>query len=188
VDRPEYPPVAKVNLIQGNVRLEVKVTPRGKVFEVHVIDGEAILAAAALNSVRKWLYRPYLSKGMAEPFSSYVVVRFNLHRHSLQEQLPDHANDDLEKQVHPPEVISQPRLNASAPGIPMKVLVGADGQVMDATSPKSEGPEIELARKSLQSWRFRPARWGAIAVAWYLTVTVPVSYSSLDQVANSARR
>jgi TonB family protein len=187
IDRPEYPPVAKVNLIQGNVRLEVKVTSKGKVFEAHVIDGEPILAAAALQSVWKWLYRPYLSNGKPEPFSSYVLVKFNLWPHTLKEQLPDHANDDLEKQVHPPEVISRPRMNPSAAGIRMKILVGSNGDVVDATSSKTEGPEIEMARKNLRSWKFRPARWGAIAVPWYVTVTVPLSYSPLDQVANSAK-
>ena len=188
VEKPEYPALAKVNLIQGNVRLEVKVTPKGKVFEAHVIDGEPILAAAALKSVRKWLYRPYLSKGKPQPFSSYVLVKFDLHPHSQKEQLPDHANDDLEKQVHPPEVISRPPLNPSAAGIRMRVLVGSNGEVLDATSSKPGRPENELARKNLRAWKFRPARWGAIAVPWYATVTVPLSYSSLDQVANSAKR
>ena len=187
VEKPDYPPIAKVNFIRGDVKLKIKVTSKGRVSEAHVIDGEPILAVAALQSVRKWLYRPYISQGGPVPFSSFVMVKFTLHPHRFKGHLPDGANDYLEKQVHPPQVISRPQQNPSAAGIRMKVLVGSQGEVVDATSIKARQPEIDLARKSLESWKFRPARWGALAVPWYVTVTVPLAYTALDQVANSAK-
>lgn len=187
VEKPDYPSVAKVNFIQGDVKLKIRVSAEGRVSDAHVIEGEPILAAAALQSVRKWLYRPYDSQTGPLAFVTYVVVKFNLHPHRFRGRFPQHADDYLEKQVHPPEVISQPQQDQSAVGIQMKVLVGAKGEVVDATSSKAGEPEIDLARKSLQSWKFRPARWGALAVPWYVTVTVPLPYMAMDQTANSAK-
>lgn len=187
VEKPDYPSIAKVNFVQGDVKLKIKVSSRGRVSEAHVMEGEAILAAAALQSVRKWLYRPYVPQEGPAPFSTDVVVKFNLHPHHHRGQLPQHADKYLEKQVHPPEVISRPHQDQSAVGIRMKVLVDSKGEMMDAISSKAGEAEMDLARKSLRSWKFRPARWGAIAVPWYVRVTVPLPYMALDQTANSAK-
>lgn len=187
VEKPEYPSIAKVNFVQGTVTLEIKVSSKGQVCEAHVIKGEPILAAAALKSVRKWLYRPYISLDGPAPFSTEVVVKFDLHPHHYRGQLPQDANDYLKKQVRPPEVISHPQQDQSPVGIRMRVLVDSEGRVMDAVPSQAGGPGIGMARKSLESWKFRPARWGAIAVPWYVTVTVPLPYEALDQTANSAK-
>ncbi|HET7215735.1 MAG TPA: TonB family protein, partial [Terriglobia bacterium] len=187
VEKPDYPPIARVNFIRGSVKLKVEVTSKGQVSQVHVIEGEPILAVAALNSVRKWLYRPYISKEGPVPFGSFVIVKFDLHPQSSKGRLPDGADDYLEKQVHPPEVITRPRQDPSAGGVQMKVLVGSDGEVMDATAIKAREEEIALARKSLQSWKFKPAQWGTLAVPWYVTVTVPLPYAAAAQMTNSAR-
>ena len=187
VEKPDYPPIARVNFIRGSVKLKVEVTSKGQVSAVHVLEGEPILAVAALNSVRKWLYRPYVSKEGPVPFGSFVIVKFDLHPQSSKGRLPDGADDYLEKQVHPPEIISRPRQGPSAAGIQMKVLVGSDGEVVDATAIKAREEEIALARKSLQSWKFKPAQWGTLAVPWYVTVTVPLPYAAAAQMENSAR-
>lgn len=186
VEKPDYPSIAKVNFIRGTVRLKIKVTSKGRVSEAHVIEGEPILAAAAIRSVRKWRYRPYVSPEGPVPFSTYVRIKFTLHPHSHKEQLPIAADDYLKKQIRPPEVVSRPQQERSSGGIRMKVLVGARGQVVDANSSKAGEPELTLARKSLRSWKFRPARWGALAVPWYVTITVPVPYVAMDRAASSA--
>jgi TonB family protein len=186
VVKPDYPSIAKVNFIRGNVMLKIKVTSKGRVSEVHWLQGEPILAVAAVESVRKWLYQAYVSQEGPVPFSTYVTIKFNLHPHSFTDRFPMGANDYLEKQVHPPEVISRPQQDPSTAGIRMKVLVGSKGEVVDATSIKAAEPEIDLARKNLLLWKFRPARWGALAVPWYVMVTVPLPYVALDQTANSA--
>ena len=47
---PEYPPLAKVNFIQGPVRMMVKVSAQGQVSEAHVVIGHPFLAVAALRA------------------------------------------------------------------------------------------------------------------------------------------
>jgi TonB family protein len=187
VEKPDYPSIAKVNFIRGTVELKIKVTSKGRVSEAHVIEGEPILAAAALKSVQKWLYRPYVSQEGPVPFSTYVTIKFNLHPNRFRGRFPKGADDYLKRQVRPPEVISRPQQDPSAVGIQMKVLVGSKGEVVDATSSKAGKAEMDLARKSLRSWKFRPARWGALRVPWYVTVTVPLPYVALDRTANSAK-
>ena len=187
VVKPTYPPIAKVNFIHGPVKLEIKVTPTGRVAEVHVVDGEPLLAAAAIEAVRKWLYRPYVLEEGPVPFRTDVVVMFNLHPHSLWGRMPNDADSYLEKQVHPPEVIYRPQKDQTGVGIPMKVLVDSKGEVVDAISTEAKEAEADLARKSLRSWKFQPARWGTLTVPWYIKVTVPLDRVSMDQLANTAK-
>jgi TonB family protein len=187
VAKPNYPTIAKVNFVQGSVKLQIKVTAKGQVSEAHVLDGEAILAVAALEAVQKWLYKPYRSPEGPAPFITFVVVRFNLHPHRFRGRFPQDADGYLEKQIRPPEIISRPQRDPSPRSIPMKVLVGAKGEVLDATSPEAREPEVELARKSLRLWKFRPAQWGAIAIPWYLMVRVPIDRVSMKEVADSAK-
>lgn len=188
VAKPSYPAIAKVNFVRGVVKLQITVTTKGQVSEAHVLDGEPILAVAALDSVRKWRYRPYHSPEGPAPFITYVVVRFQLHSRHFNRGLPQDAAGYLEKQILPPRVTSRPRQDPSPTDILMKVLVGSRGQVLDATSPEALEPaEVELARKRLEHWKFQPARWGAMAVPWYIMVRVPISRVTLKgEVATSA--
>lgn len=188
VEKPHYPAIAKVNFIQGDVRLGIKVSSKGQVVEAHVADGEPLLAAAALGAVRKWLYRPYVSTEGAKAFTTQVIVKFALHRHAIYARFPTNPEEYLEKQIHPPEIIAPPQRTPSAKVLRLKVLVDSNGKVLDATSNGSRETEIEEARRNLQSWRFRPARWGAIAVPWYVNVNVPLGQAMVDQAANSAKQ
>ena len=188
VTRPAYPAVAKVNFIQGAVQLEITVTTAGRVSEVHVIDGQPILAVAALDAVDEWLYRPYTLRGSPVPFSTDVIVQFNLHSRRYRGQLPSDADIYLEKQVRPPEVITRPQDTPPPSGLRMKVLVGPKGEVLDASPLEpTMGSEAELARKNLQFWKFSPARWGSLAVPWYITVRVQPRGLAMDQAVNAAK-
>ena len=60
---PEYPALAKVNYIQGRVRVQLVISPGGTVARAHVLSGNPLLAAAVLNSVREWRYRPFVAMG-----------------------------------------------------------------------------------------------------------------------------
>ena len=187
VAKPEYPAIAKVNFIRGSVKLEITVDTEGKVVEVHVAEGEPLLAAGAIPAVRKWLYQPYIGPGGPVPFRTEVVVTFALHPHVFGGRFPGNADDDLEKQVHPPEVVARPPADPSGAAVQLKVLVDSEGKVLDATAVEAKGTEVELARKNLRHWKFRPAHWGAIPVPWYVIVKVPLARAMIDQVANSAK-
>ena len=171
--KPEYPPIAKVNYIQGRVKIDVAVNAKGRVIEAHVIQGEALLAAAALQSVREWKYRPFVDSGSPTPFRTVVDINFNLYAHR-QSDLPMNPEEYFEKQVRPPEVISGSGNEFPSGTVQLRVLVGAKGQVLDSVPLGNAGASRHFARKNVRHWKFRAARWGALAIPWYLVVRVPI--------------
>ncbi len=171
--KPEYPPLAKINFIQGHVRLQVWVSREGRVMEAHIVYGHPLLAASALKTVRRWAYEPYKSQFGPTEFTTFVDMNFALHIRKI-EQVPPSAELDLTRRVQPPEVLSRPPGQASASLVHLHVLVGEDGQPLDASSANLSLARYLAARKSLQGWTFQPARWGKLPVPWYLDVDVPV--------------
>jgi len=171
--KPEYPPVAKVNYIQGRVKIEVEVNREGAVAEAHVIDGEPLLAAAAIEAVRKWRYRPLVNSTGATPFRTYVNVNFSLHARKVA-GLPGNAEEYLQKQVHPPEVITGPGNGFPSRTVQLRILVGPKGQVLDSIPLGDANGYLHEARQKVRSWKFRAARWGALRIPWYLVVKVPI--------------
>ncbi len=177
---PEYPVLAKVNYIQGRVRVRLVVSPTGTVASAHVLNGDPLLAAAVLNSIHGWLYRPYVVAGSATSFVTSVEVRFALRIKKLDLN-PTQAESDFRRQVKPPEVLTGPKEPDSAdPSVRMRLLVNAEGKVIDSEIVKGIASEIERARKSIERWSFRPARWGALSIPWYLDVDVPVDHAPVQ--------
>ena len=172
-EKPEYPTLAKVNYIQGQVRLEVAVNPEGRVREVHVVRGHAFLAAAAMNAIRHWVYRPYKTITGPQGFLTFVDVNFALKYQKIEAQPPE-VEGFLSRQVKPPEVLE--RTPAAAPNatLRLRVLVGAEGRALDSELVEGPASLFNSARENLAGWTFRPARWGNHSVPWYLDVDVPV--------------
>lgn len=169
---PEYPPVARINYIQGRVELQFVVNPQGSVGAVRVLKGEALLAAAALKAVKQWRYRPYIGTQGPVSFETRVQVRFALRVWKLG-RLPSHPERYLARQVHPPRVVHAPAFASKERRIPVRVLVGEKGNVLDAEPLRQGEGDLCLIRSKLRHWRFKPAHWGNLAVPWYLDVNVP---------------
>jgi len=172
---PEYPALAKVNYIQGRVRVRLVVSPAGSVAEAHVLSGNPLLAAAVLNSVKSWRYRPFVAKGDSTSFATTVEVNFTLRVKQI-DLPPAQAESDFRRQVKPPEVLAKPEKFTSAiPSVRMRLLLNAEGKVIDSEILRGIPSLFEGAKKSLERWVFRPAHWGSLTVPWYLDVDVPVS-------------
>jgi len=75
---PQYPPVARAARISGTVRLHVVIGTDGAVRDVRVVEGNAMLASAAVTAVRQWIYRPYLLNGRPTVVETDVNVLFTL--------------------------------------------------------------------------------------------------------------
>lgn len=67
---PVYPELAKRNNISGSARVELLVTPEGKVKDVKVLGGNPVLVQAVMAAVVKWKYEPAAEE-------SSVVVKFD---------------------------------------------------------------------------------------------------------------
>lgn len=55
---PTYPELARRNNIYGSVRMELVVTPDGKVKDIKVLGGNPVLVQAAVTACMKWKYEP----------------------------------------------------------------------------------------------------------------------------------
>jgi TonB family protein len=67
---PIYPDIAKRMKIEGVVNIQATVEPNGKVSDAKSVGGNLILAPAAEDAVRKWVFE-------AAPASSKVKVDVN---------------------------------------------------------------------------------------------------------------
>lgn len=75
---PEYPAEAAAQQIQGLVTLDVQIGDEGAVHNIAVVEGNPVLAAAAVQAVRQWKYQPYLVNGRAVEMQTRITVRFTL--------------------------------------------------------------------------------------------------------------
>jgi protein TonB len=77
---PKYPAVARRRGFQGNVVLEVLVSPVGNVIELHVLSssGYPILDRAAKSSVKNWTFEPGMRGQEKVEMWVRVPIRFQL--------------------------------------------------------------------------------------------------------------
>ena len=67
---PVYPELAKRNNISGSARVELLVTPDGRVKDVKVLGGNPVLVQAVMAAVVKWKYEPAAEE-------SSIVIKFD---------------------------------------------------------------------------------------------------------------
>lgn len=67
---PGYPELAKKNNISGTARVELLITPDGKVKDVKILGGNPVLVQAVVTAVMKWKYEPAADE-------STVVLKFD---------------------------------------------------------------------------------------------------------------
>jgi TonB family protein len=169
---PEYPPIARVNYIRGQVRILITVGRSGRVSFAHVVHGHAFLAASALKAIHQWVYRPLMTASGPVDFQTRVDVNFTL-RTMKADRLPPDPDQDLTRQVTPPEALDGPVDGTSADCVRMRVLVNDGGEAIDATPLAGPPSLFHAAREKIEGWKFRPARWGNFKVPWYVDVSVP---------------
>jgi protein TonB len=75
---PAYPEIARAAHVQGDVVLDCTISNEGRVVDVKVLSGHALLQAAAVDAVRQWVYRPTLLNGVPVPVVMTVTVHFTL--------------------------------------------------------------------------------------------------------------
>ena len=73
---PEYPKLAGLIHMEGQVTLQAVVGRDGKVVAIHVLQGHRLLRGAASDAVRQWRYRPYLVNGQPADVATIVTVNF----------------------------------------------------------------------------------------------------------------
>jgi len=75
---PHYPAEAKQAGLQGTVSLQAIIGKDGTVQDLQVLSGEPVLAAAAMEAVRQWVYRTTLLNGEPVEVQTTIDVNFTL--------------------------------------------------------------------------------------------------------------
>jgi len=76
---PEYPDVARLAGIEGDVTLRILVSEDGTIGDITPLSGPPILARAAIRAVEHWRYAPVLVNGRPVGVVSTVTLAFRLH-------------------------------------------------------------------------------------------------------------
>jgi protein TonB len=76
--QPVYPSLAKQKRIAGNVELQANIGRDGTVTDVKALSGDETLAGAAIDAVRQWKYKPYVSNGQPVEIETQITVKFML--------------------------------------------------------------------------------------------------------------
>jgi protein TonB len=75
---PRYPPLARQMRVSGVVELVGIIATDGHIRELKLLSGNPLLAPAALESVRQWVYEPTLLNGEPVELIATISVIFRL--------------------------------------------------------------------------------------------------------------
>lgn len=75
---PGYPELAKKIRLQGDVSVEVIVSPDGRVESARAVSGHPMLASAAVDAARRWRFGPTLLNGIPVRVTGVIVFVFKL--------------------------------------------------------------------------------------------------------------
>jgi TonB family protein len=188
---PLYPPLARQARIQGTVVLTIVISKEGEVRDPKLVSGHPMLAPAAIDAVKQWKYRPFISDD--KPIEVETIVRISF-------RLPDGTQTSTrrasQQDVRPRE--SAPQLVRVSAGVMQGLLdhkvdpayptdakdKHVEGTVFLNVDIDSEGnvARVELvsghpmlapaAMDAVLQWRYRPFVLNGEAVAVETTVEV----------------
>ena len=78
--QPRYPAQALQMHTEGSVQLQATIGKDGSISNLKVLNGEAILARAALEAVKQWKYKPYYLNGDPVEIQTQITINFKLPR------------------------------------------------------------------------------------------------------------
>jgi protein TonB len=73
---PVYPHIAAASGISGEVKLHAIISKEGTIESLTVISGHPLLAGAAVDAVKQWVYRPYILNGEKVEVETFIFVNF----------------------------------------------------------------------------------------------------------------
>ena len=78
--KPQYPGIADMNQVQGEVVVQALIDTSGEVVEVKGLSGPVQLMAGTTSAVKQWRYRPFLVNGQAYEVETLVTFNFTLNQ------------------------------------------------------------------------------------------------------------
>jgi len=76
--QPDYPAMAKQLHLEGEVQVQAHISESGLVEEAKPLTGNAVLATAAVNAMRKWKFAPIVADGKPRKAIAELSFSFKL--------------------------------------------------------------------------------------------------------------
>lgn len=76
--QPVYPVMAKATHAEGTVLLHAIIGRDGRIENLRVVSGHALLNQAAIEAVSQWKFRPYILNGSPIEVETQIMVNFRL--------------------------------------------------------------------------------------------------------------
>jgi TonB family protein len=73
---PEYPSMAEIAHIQGDVEVQLSINESGRVTQATGVSGHPMLLDAAIHAVKGWRFEPFLENGKPIPVGTIVKLGF----------------------------------------------------------------------------------------------------------------
>jgi len=75
---PAYPELLKRIKLQGDVSVEVIISPEGQVESARAVSGHPMLAASAVDAARRWRFQPTLLNNVPVRVTGVILFVFKL--------------------------------------------------------------------------------------------------------------
>jgi TonB family protein len=186
---PVYPDEALKGKIEGQVILEVVIEKSGRVRDTRIIaTSDPLLAAAAEEAVKQWIYEPYVINGSAKEVFFSVTVSFALAPESSEKieagnaltRLADSQKPKIIKMVRPlyPDEALENEIQGA---VKLEAMIDEQGKVKQLRILSS--PNILLndaALNAVKQWVYEPylVDGKAKSVMFNVTVTFFLSKKS----------
>jgi protein TonB len=73
---PVYPPIAAAAHVSGQIEIQIVVGLDGKITNVGMPVGPAMLRASAVEAVKEWTFKPYRIGTHPVPFTTLITFQF----------------------------------------------------------------------------------------------------------------
>lgn len=75
---PQYPQMAKIAHVQGEVVLDVVIDTTGHIVQMKPVSGHPLLIASAMDAVKQWEYEPFRLNGKVVEVETQITVKFHM--------------------------------------------------------------------------------------------------------------
>ena len=186
---PVYPPLARQARIQGTVILSIVINQDGEVRDTKLLSGHPMLALAAIEAVKQWRYKPYVSDGKPVEVETIVRVGFRM-PDGPEIRAPRGVQQDSPPRVGVPQLVRvasgvmqglldhkvEPEYPADAKEkhiegtVVLNVDIDREGDVARVELVSGHPQLAPAAMDAVLQWRYRPFVLNGEAVAVETTV------------------
>jgi outer membrane biosynthesis protein TonB len=70
--------------LKGTVVMELAVDDKGEVNCAQIISGHPLIVGAAIDSVRRWRFRPYVMRELRKGFCGKIAINYQASGHGIR--------------------------------------------------------------------------------------------------------